>query len=128
MQRVWLLLLAGCVAFGLNWIARGADQSAVSYERDVWPVLEQTCLRCHSEKKKDGGLNMSTRALMLKGGHSGPAFVPGDIRRSLMLELLEFDEMPPRKEMPRVTKEQLQTLRNWVAAGAPAPAETPAAP
>jgi mono/diheme cytochrome c family protein len=134
MHKVWLVLLAGFAAAVVNWgyVHFGvADESAVDYKRDIWPVLEETCSRCHSAKKKDGGLNMSTRAAMLKGGHSGPALVPGKVEKSLMLELIEFDEMPPRKEKPRVSKEQFAKLRAWIAAGAKVPAdaekETPSA-
>lgn len=63
---------------------------------------------------------MSSRATMLKGGHSGAAFVPGNADKSLMIELIEFDEMPPRKQKEnRVTADELKKLRAWIASGAP---------
>jgi hypothetical protein len=32
----------------------------------------------------------------------------------LLIELIHFNEMPPKKEMPRVTKEELELLRKWI--------------
>jgi hypothetical protein len=56
---------------------------------------------------------------MLTGGASGPAFVVGKADKSLMIDLVDFDEMPPRKEKLRVTKPEFELLRDWVNSGAP---------
>lgn len=92
--------------------------SAAELRKEVWTVLETKCLRCHNRREKKGKLDMSTRAGLLKGGESGPALVVGDAEKSLMIELIDFDEMPPRKEKPRVTKAELDKLRAWIHSGA----------
>lgn len=124
---VILLAVALAAAGGFALVAAAEDQpAAVDYRRDVWPIVEAKCLRCHNPKKKDGKLDMSTRAALLKGGTSGPALVPGNVEKSLMIELVEFDEMPPREERDkklRVTKQELKKLSDWVAAGALVPDE-----
>lgn len=127
MHRFWIAVLSFGVACSY-WLVSPASRAdepgkKIDYEKQIKPVVERKCLRCHNPKKKEGKLDMSTRAAMLKGGSSGPAFVPGDTEKSLMLELIEFEEMPPKKETPRVTKQELETLTAWIAAGAPVPRE-----
>lgn len=86
----------------------------------VWPIIKQKCLDCHNAKKQQGGLDMSSLAAMLEGGSSGPALVPGNVEKSLLIELVEFDEMPPRKQREnRVTPAELKRLRQWVEAVKP---------
>ena len=117
---VWIVGLSlGSVA-----AAEPPTGGELDYRRDIWPLIEAKCLECHQAKKRQGGLDMSTRAAMLKGGASGAAFVPGNVEKSLMLELIEFDEMPPRKDKKTpVTKEEFQKLSRWVAAGGLVPDE-----
>jgi|GEM_PF-2227161 len=98
--------------------------SEIDYRREIWPIIKAKCWECHQAKKRQGSLDMSTRASMLKGGDSGAAFVPGNVEKSLMLELIEFGEMPPRNSnKPAVSKAEFQQLSRWVAAGAPVPDE-----
>ena len=46
--------------------------------------------------------------------HTGPAFQKGNARKSLLIELIHYKEMPPKKESPRVTAEELDLLRRWI--------------
>ena len=63
---------------------------------------------------------------------SGPAIVPGKPDQSLLIKRIESDEMPPREaqsgySVRPITSSELEKLRRWIAAGAPAePGETPA--
>jgi hypothetical protein len=56
---------------------------------------------------------------MLKGGVSGPAIAPGQPDKSILIELIHFNEMPPKRVQPRVTADELKLLKAWIAAGAP---------
>ena len=117
-------VLLSVAAVGYADAAEPQPVVKVDYRSEIWPIIKAKCLECHHAKKRQGSLDMSTRASMLKGGDSGAAFVPGNVEKSLMLELIEFGEMPPRKEKkPAVTQEEFQKLRRWVAAGAPVPDE-----
>ena len=51
---------------------------------------------------------------MLTGGVTGPAIQPGNAQKSLLIELIHFNEMPPKKETPRIKKEELELLRTWI--------------
>jgi len=83
---------------------------------EVWSIIQKKCHECHQPKKRQGGLDMSSLASMLVGGDSGPALIPGDADRSLLIELVEFDEMPPRKlpKRQKLAPQELKTLRTWV--------------
>jgi hypothetical protein len=118
-----LVLITG-TSFGVVAAAEPRPAAELDYRREIWPIIEAKCVECHQAKKQQGGLDMSTRAAMLKGGASGAAFVPGNVEKSLMLELIEFGEMPPRKnKKPPVTKDEFQKLSRWVAAGGLVPDE-----
>jgi mono/diheme cytochrome c family protein len=113
--------------FSLAWLAAPAAEPAkpepkapqVEFARDVLPMLEAKCNRCHGARQRKGGVDLRNREAMLKGGVSGPALVPGDSGKSLIVELIHFNEMPPKKNKNRVTPEELKQLKAWIDAGAP---------
>ena len=59
------------------------------YTAQVKPILDANCARCHGGENHRGGLNMDTREALLKGGHHGPAIVPGDGAKSMMVKLIQ---------------------------------------
>lgn len=113
------VVLGGLVLGGLAaGSARADDQrdAPPDFQRDVLPILEAKCLRCHGAKRRDGKLDLRTLDALLTGGVSGPAIKPGNARKSLLIELLHYNEMPPKKATPRVTAAELELLRKWIAA------------
>src|SRR5215469_13492036 len=56
------------------------------FQDDVRPLLQAKCVRCHGEKPRKAGLDLSTPAGILKGGESGPAAVPGKADGSPLFE------------------------------------------
>ena len=54
----------------------------VDFKKQVRPILEVNCLKCHGTEKPKGDLVMVTRADTIKGGESGTALVPGDPAKS----------------------------------------------
>ncbi len=124
LRRYGIAILLFGTSLGPATASEPQPVAEIDYRSEIWPIIEAKCVECHQAKKRQGSLDMSTRASMLKGGDSGAAFVPGNVEKSLMLELIEFGEMPPRKDKkPAVTKEELQKLSRWIAAGAPVPDE-----
>ena len=77
---VWLALLAGAAAY-----PRAAMDDRDFFETKVRPVLANNCLDCHTDMRS-GGLRLDSREAMLKGGRSGPALVPGDPEKSLLIQ------------------------------------------
>lgn len=117
-------LLFGSLVAG-NIPAADKPYAVPDFERDVLPIFEAKCLRCHGAKKRDAKLDMRTMDALLKGGVTSPAIRPGNAQKSLLIELLHYNEMPPKKETPRVTKEELALLRKWINAMPVSPAALP---
>jgi hypothetical protein len=96
------------------------------FEKRIRPVLSETCYKCHSStsEKLKGGLMLDSREDLLKGGDTGPAVVPGNLEKSLLIEAIRWTnddlQMPPKK---RLTPQQVGDLEAWVKAGSPWPRE-----
>lgn len=100
------------------------DQLAF-FEKKIRPVLAGQCYSCHSEeaKKEKGGLRLDTREAIRKGGDSGPALIPGNASRSLLLKAVnQVDEhvkkMPPKSKL---SDDVVADLEKWIATGAADP-------
>ncbi len=106
------LLVAGVAARG---------EEPVSFEREVAPLLESRCLRCHNAEKAEGGLSLATFDAARRGGEILPAVVPGKPEESYLLDMVAGDE----PQMPRggdpLSAEQVDALHRWIADGAPWP-------
>ncbi len=109
----------------------GLDPATLEFfEKQVRPILANRCYPCHGPGAGQGqaALRLDSLAGMLRGGRSGPAMVPGDPRKSLFILAINHDtfvQMPPKTKLPQA---EVQTLTEWVRAGAPWPnAEVPAA-
>jgi len=128
MQLRFHAIICGLMVCGLATASVGADdkrEAVPDFQRDVLPIFEAKCIRCHGAKKRDGKLDMRTLEALLAGGVSGPALKPGNAQKSLLIELLHYKEMPPKKETPRVTKEEITLLRNWINAMPVPPVPSP---
>src|SRR5262245_39605656 len=89
----------------------------LSFERHVRPILKSHCFHCHGEGGVvEGGLDLRLQRLMVRGGESGPAVVPGDAKASRLLERVRAGEMPP-KGAP-LPAHDLAVLEAWIAQGA----------
>jgi hypothetical protein len=88
------------------------------FQDDIRPLLQAKCVRCHGEKPRKAGLDLSTPAGILKGGESGPAAVPGQPDGSPLYEKVRAGKMPPGKK-DLLSKAEIDTLRRWIAGGAP---------
>jgi len=103
-----------------------SDKKGLTYEKDIKPVLEKSCVKCHSGEKPKSKYRMDSLASVIKGGESGDAaIIPGNSAKSPMVayvsELVEDMEMPPtdkRDKYPALTKEQIGLVRAWIDQGA----------
>jgi len=111
MNRISAILLLGLLSAAPS---AGAD---VTYEDHVRPILKAACVECHGESAEPaGGLDLRLRHLAVKGGSQGPAIVPGKADMSVLMKRITSGEMPPGKK--KLTPAQVDTLRQWIAAGA----------
>ncbi len=106
-----------------------AGTAAVDFARDVQPLLEQNCWKCHGPSRTENGLRLDRREELLKGGEHGPAIVVGQSASSLLIQVVsgahpELGRMPKKGEA--LTPPQIGLLRAWIDQGANWPAETSA--
>ena len=90
------------------------------YEGQVRPILESRCLPCHGGDggKLRGGLDLSNRAGVLRGGDFGPAIDSEVPEASLLLEAIRYEglEMPPSGPLDPA---EIDVLARWVESGGP---------
>jgi hypothetical protein len=126
-QTLILSFVVGLLTPGV-WAAEPAGAPSAEgvefFEKHVRPVLIDHCYKCHSAQsdKLKGGLYVDSRQGLLKGGKTGPAVVPGDLEKSLLIKAIRHEDeelaMPPKKQL---AKEQIAALEAWVKMGAPDP-------
>jgi mono/diheme cytochrome c family protein len=100
-----------------------ATKSGVTYDKDIKPIFQASCFKCHSEKEKvKGKLRLDTLAGTLKGGENGKCVIPGKSAESTLVHsvarLVEDDAMPPADKGKPLTKEQVGLIRAWIDQGA----------
>src|SRR5260221_136168 len=75
-----------------------SPDAAERFEKEVRPILVEKCRSCHGDGKASGGLRLTSRDHLLKGGNGGPAVVPGKPDLSLLIKAIEYQgklKMPP---------------------------------
>ena len=99
-------------------------KGAAFFESKIRPVLVKECYQCHSaeaarNKKLRGGLQLDTRDGIRKGGDGGPAVVPGDPKKSLLLAAMRHD--PAVEKMPpngKLADGVIADFTKWIESGA----------
>ena len=78
-----------------------ADNKGVTYAKDIRPIFEESCFRCHGEERQKGELRLDNLQAVLKGGEGGKVVVPGDSKKSLLVAAVaQIDDeiaMPPKR-------------------------------
>jgi Planctomycete cytochrome C len=96
---------------------------AIDFDRDVRPIFENSCFRCHGPEKPKSHFRLDNRESALKGGdNNSDDIVPGDSARSKLIHYVarvaEDLEMPPAGKADPLTPDQVSVLRAWIDQGA----------
>ena len=114
----------GCMLFR-NAALLLASFVAASWAAEKHPglaTLEKRCAGCHMGAQKKSGLDLSSRALMIRGGDRGPALVPGDAAGSLLYRVAARTAEPHMPfNAPALVSAETESIAAWINAGAPAP-------
>ncbi len=93
------------------------------FERRIRPMLVAECQECHSSAKRKGSLALDHRRGWRKGGDSGPAIIPGDPARSLLIQAISHThlELKMPQKAPKLSAAKIADFVEWVRMGAPDP-------
>src|SRR5271156_2175697 len=90
------------------------------FENKVRPVLAENCYDCHTSAEM-GGLRVDSRERLLQGGKSGPAVMPGDPDKSLLIQAVRQSGDLKMPKGGKLKPAEVQALTDWVKMGAPWP-------
>ncbi|AIE85921.1 PSD1 and planctomycete cytochrome C domain-containing protein [Fimbriimonas ginsengisoli] len=123
----WVLTASfGVLGFGLAGTRQASPEptpaQAEFFEIKIRPVLSVNCFSCHGKDLQMSGLRLDSLAGLQKGGDSGPAIVPGDPDKSLLIKAIRQTgslKMPPQGK--HLKPDEIADLEAWVKMGAPWP-------
>lgn len=102
-----------------------ATKKGVTFDADIKPFFEKSCVKCHSGEKPKGKFRADTRENILKGAGDEKVVDVGNSAKSEIIhvvsDLVADEEMPPldkRDKYPQLTKDQIGLLRAWIDQGA----------
>lgn len=103
-----------------------SSKTGVTYEQDIKPIFDATCIKCHGETKPKGKLRLDSLAGIKKGSEDGPVIEPANSAKSMLVLNIahlgdEDDYMPPPKNkmgLKQLTPEQIGLVRAWIDQGA----------
>ena len=110
-------ILAALCCGGFVWPV--AADEAVSFRREVAPILLEHCVACHNAKQAEGGYRLDTFAELIKAGDSGvdPIAAQEEDQAELLERLTtddEFERMPA--ESPALDEAEIRLIADWVQA------------
>ncbi len=114
-----LVLLVALPGAGDDAGKKPAAEDLAFFEKEVRPILEKNCFKCHGGGDKlRGGLRLTSRENVLKGGDGGPVVLLDKPEASRLLKAINYQdlEMPPTGQLPQ---RDIDTLTRWVKAGLP---------
>jgi hypothetical protein len=125
---VGLTCVAGVVSAAdvdVSKLPPAAKKAGVTFEADIKPFFEKSCVKCHSGEKPKGKFRADTKENILKGAGDEKVVDLGNSAKSelvhVVADLIADEEMPPldkRDKYPALTKEQVGLLRAWIDQGA----------
>ena len=94
---------------------------SVSFAKDVMPILQTKCQKCHNDEKTFGDWNASSYQMIMTSGKNAPAVIANDADKSALLQRLlgvtGFKIMPPTGGP--LSDKEIEIIKNWILAGAP---------
>jgi hypothetical protein len=117
-MKTLIVIVTGAV-FGAGALA--AAEGKVDFVKDIQPILQQQCVKCHGEEKQKGKLRLDSREAALKGGKLGPALAPSDAAKSELVRRIALpksdDDFMPAEGEP-LPKAQIDLITAWINQGA----------
>lgn len=135
-MKLTKLTLAAMAAIGFAFAASADDgtnlppastKTGVTYDTDMKPIFDASCIKCHSGDHPKARLHMDTLEGILKGTKQGPILKAGDSANSFIVKSVSHQAedqdswMPPvnnKAGIKPLTDDQIGLLRAWIDQGA----------
>ena len=100
-----------------------AKTPGVTFAKDIKPLFEKSCFKCHGAEKQKGKLRLDSLEATLKGGENAPNVIVSNSAKSPLVWSIarvgdEDDFMPPKDKGEPLTREQVGLVRAWIDQGA----------
>src|SRR5215813_12561856 len=114
--KTLLILAFALISFSVVPTDHSDAQEAQPSDKQIFSILKQKCVQCHGETVKMSGLDLRTRAAILKGGESGSVIVPGNAEASLLYRRVAGLAKPamPMAPLPPLTQQEIAVLKSWI--------------
>jgi mono/diheme cytochrome c family protein len=118
--RLLAVLVSVALLLFFSATASAVDPTTATrhFQQQVAGILEQHCLDCHRGNKPKGGLDLSRRQHLLRGGESGPAIVSGKPAESLLIDYVSGKNPEMPKNGRPLSTDQVKILSQWIQSGA----------
>jgi hypothetical protein len=120
LRKMSLLFVMFGIASLLLTPVRGEGKKRLIYEKDLVPIFQKSCTKCHGAKKSKGGLRLDNAKEFKTGGNNGAVAVSGDPEHSALYTLIvlpanDEDVMPAKGDV--LTKKQTDLIATWIRQG-----------
>lgn len=98
-----------------------AAKKELTFAKDIKPLFEKSCFKCHGEEKQKGKLRVDSAEAIRKGSEHGEVIVIGKSEKSSLVHAIAGlldDMMPPDGKGDPLTPEQIGLVRAWIDQGA----------
>ena len=118
----------------LSKLPPAAETTNLTYNADIRPLFQASCMRCHGNGRVKGGLHLDTLNGVLAGGEDGKVVIAGDSKNSpLVIAVAQLNDdtaMPPKRgpggggqggrggAAKALAAEQVGLVRAWIDQGA----------
>lgn len=111
--------------------SKPADDRQIDFKKSIQPLFAKYCQDCHGPDAREGGLRLTNRKNILMRNDSGePAIIAGKSDQSILIHRVatkdEKEMMPPADFGERLSKQEVQVLKQWIDQGAIWPTESEA--
>lgn len=101
--------------------AQPAQADKIDFQKQIQPILQSTCVKCHGPKKQEGDLRLDLRRHVFHDDKDLWSIVPGDPDFSTVYERITLpaddpDIMPAEGE--KLSDAQIAVIRAWIEQGA----------
>ena len=129
MKSLWtpLLVVVSVAAFAADKVdpsklPAAAKKEGVTYAKDIKPLFDKSCIKCHGEEKQKGKLRLDSLEWILKGSDGEDIVNKGKSADSELVHSIarvnEDEAMPPEGKGDPYSKEQIGLIRAWIDQGA----------